>query len=165
MAPPLACSLTVSNLSHLSFNIFLAFCCSLAQLCLTLCYPMDCRRLGFPVLLYLLEFAQTHVHWVSDAIESHTEGFWMFCSFFFFNSENSLKSHSILYFRWIGAGFVSFLCMFYLQFRQWASFCCYCSVTKSYPTLYNPMDCSIPASSMYVPEFAQIHVHWVSDAT
>ena len=85
--------------------------------------------------------------------------------FFFFNSENSLKSHSILYFRWIGAGFVSFLCMFYLQFRQWASFCCYCSVTKSYPTLYNPMDCSIPASSMYVPEFAQIHVHWVSDAT
>ena len=29
---------------------------------------MNCSTLGFPVLRYLLEFAQTHVHWVSDAI-------------------------------------------------------------------------------------------------
>ena len=29
---------------------------------------MDCRMPGFPVLHYLLEFAQTQVHWVSDAI-------------------------------------------------------------------------------------------------
>jgi len=37
-------------------------CCSVAQLCLTLCDPMDCNMPGFPVLHYLLEFAQTHVH-------------------------------------------------------------------------------------------------------
>ena len=30
---------------------------------------MDCRTPGFPVLLYLPEFAQTHVHWVDDAIQ------------------------------------------------------------------------------------------------
>ena len=30
---------------------------------------MDCNTPGFPVLLYLLEFAQTHVHWVGDAIQ------------------------------------------------------------------------------------------------
>ena len=30
---------------------------------------MDCSTPGFPVLHYLLEFAQTHVHWV-DAIQS-----------------------------------------------------------------------------------------------
>ena len=30
---------------------------------------MDCSTLGFPVLCYLLEFAQTHVHWVGDAIQ------------------------------------------------------------------------------------------------
>ena len=30
---------------------------------------MDCSRPGFPVFHYLLEFAQTHVHWVSDAIQ------------------------------------------------------------------------------------------------
>ena len=29
---------------------------------------MDCSRPGFPVIHYLLEFAQTYVHWVSDAI-------------------------------------------------------------------------------------------------
>ena len=35
----------------------------------TLCDPMDCSIPGFPVLHYLLEFAQTQVHWVSDAIQ------------------------------------------------------------------------------------------------
>ena len=44
-------------------------CCSVAQLCLTLCDPMDCSMPGFPVLHYLLEFAQTHVRWVNDAIQ------------------------------------------------------------------------------------------------
>ena len=31
--------------------------------------PMDCRTPGFTVLQYLLEFAQLHVHGVSDAIQ------------------------------------------------------------------------------------------------
>ena len=44
-------------------------CCSIAKPCLTLCNPMDCSMPGFPVLHYLLEFAQTHVHWISDAIQ------------------------------------------------------------------------------------------------
>ena len=30
---------------------------------------MDCSLTGFPVLHYLLEFAETHAHWVSDAIQ------------------------------------------------------------------------------------------------
>ena len=34
-----------------------------------LCDPMDCSTPGFPVLHYLPEFAQTHVHWVIDAIQ------------------------------------------------------------------------------------------------
>ena len=33
------------------------------------CDLMDCSTPGFPVLHYLLEFAQTHVHWVGDAIQ------------------------------------------------------------------------------------------------
>jgi len=37
-------------------------CCSVAQLCLTLCDLMDCSTLGFPVLQYLPECAQSHVH-------------------------------------------------------------------------------------------------------
>ena len=53
---------------------FKAFCCCLvAQSCLTLCDPMDCSTPGFPVLHYLLEFAQIHVHWVSDTMQpSHS---------------------------------------------------------------------------------------------
>ena len=45
------------------------WCCSVAQLCLTLCNLMDCSTPGFSVLRHLLEFAQSHVHWVSDAIQ------------------------------------------------------------------------------------------------
>ena len=39
-------------------------CClhSVAKSCLTLCDPMGCSTPGFPVLHYLLEFAQIHVH-------------------------------------------------------------------------------------------------------
>ena len=36
---------------------------------LTLCHPLGCGVPGFPVLHYLLEFAQTHVHWVNEAIQ------------------------------------------------------------------------------------------------
>ena len=36
----------------------------------TLCDPMDCSMPGFPVLNHIPEFAQTHVHRVSDAIQS-----------------------------------------------------------------------------------------------
>ena len=32
-------------------------------------WPMDCSTPGFPVLHHLLELAQTHVHWVGDAIQ------------------------------------------------------------------------------------------------
>ena len=44
-------------------------CCSVAKSCLTLFDPMGCSIPGFSVLHYLPEFAQTHVHWVGDAIQ------------------------------------------------------------------------------------------------
>ena len=41
-----------------------------------------------------------------------------------------------------------------------------CSVTKSHLTFCNLTDCSMPGFPVlhYLPEFAQIHAHWVSDA-
>ena len=42
---------------------------SVAQSCPTLCDPMDCSTPGLLVHHQLLEFTQTHVHWVSDAIQ------------------------------------------------------------------------------------------------
>ena len=42
---------------------------SVAQLCLTLCDPMDFSTLGFPVQHQLLEPIQFHVHQVGDATQ------------------------------------------------------------------------------------------------
>ena len=44
-------------------------CCSVTKSCPTFCNSMDYSKPGFPVLHYLLEFAQTHVHWIGDAIQ------------------------------------------------------------------------------------------------
>ena len=44
---------------------------SVAQLCPTLCDPMNCSRPGFLVHHQLLELAQTNVHGVSDAIQPY----------------------------------------------------------------------------------------------
>ena len=47
--------------------------CSVAKLCLTLCNPMDCNTPGVPILHYLPEFVQTHVHCIGDTIQpSHS---------------------------------------------------------------------------------------------
>ena len=42
---------------------------SVVQSCLTLCDPMNHSTPGLPVHHQLREFTQTHVHWVSDAIQ------------------------------------------------------------------------------------------------
>ena len=42
---------------------------SVAQLCLTLCDPMDCSTSGFPVHHQLPDLVQIHVHWVGDVIQ------------------------------------------------------------------------------------------------
>ena len=41
-----------------------------------------------------------------------------------------------------------------------------CSVAKLCPTLWDPVDCSTPDSSVFhcLPELAPIHAHWVGDA-
>ena len=43
---------------------------------------------------------------------------------------------------------------------------CGCSAPKSCPVLFDPADCSAPGFHVlrYLPEFVQIHVHWVGDA-
>ena len=46
------------------------YSCSVAKLYQTLCDPKDYSTAGFPVLCYLPEFAQTHVHCVIDATQS-----------------------------------------------------------------------------------------------
>ena len=51
-----------SHISSVQFS-------SVTQSCLTLCDPMNHSTPGLLVHHQLLEFTQTHVHWVSDAIQ------------------------------------------------------------------------------------------------
>ena len=53
------------------------------------------------------------------------------------------------------------------SWRKSVPSCVLCSVAKSCPTLCDSMDCSKPGFPVlhHLPEFAQIHVHWVGDAT
>ena len=65
---------THNLLLSLSFLLLLFFpfaccCCSVSKLYLALCDLMDCSTPGYLVLHYLLELAQTHVHWVSDVFQ------------------------------------------------------------------------------------------------
>ena len=53
-----------SSLSHISVQFS-----SVAQSYWNLCDPMDCSTPGLPVHHQLLEFTQTQVHWVGDAIQ------------------------------------------------------------------------------------------------
>ena len=50
----------------LPLGALLLFSCSM---CPILCHPMDCSMPGCPVLHHLSELAQSHVHWVSGAIQ------------------------------------------------------------------------------------------------
>ena len=55
--------------AHVSVEEIKGFSCSVAKSYLTLCDPMNCSMPGLTVHHYLLESAQTHVHWVDDAIQ------------------------------------------------------------------------------------------------
>ena len=79
------CALMGQVLNHMiKIFLFSFFCCiyreewlthtsvqfsSVAQSCATLCDPMNRSTPGLPVHHQLLELTQTHIHWVSDAIQ------------------------------------------------------------------------------------------------
>ena len=82
------------------FYLLYCHCCSVAQWWPTLCDPVDCSTPGLPVLHCLPEFAQIHVHWVSDAISpSHPL---LLPSPFAFNlsQHQRFSSESVLCIRW-----------------------------------------------------------------
>ena len=60
--------ITVKTIVHGNLVLVLKVS-SVTQSCPILCDPMDCSTPGLPVHHQLLEFTQTHLHWVSDAIQ------------------------------------------------------------------------------------------------
>ena len=79
------------NFSQLPYSVQFS---SVAQLCLTLCNPMDCSKPGLSVHHQLPELIQIQVHWVGDAIQPSHPVSSIFPSIRVFSSE------SVLHIRW-----------------------------------------------------------------
>ena len=160
---------------------------SLAQLCLTLCDPMDCSTPGLPIHHQLQEFTQIHVHWVCDAIQpSHPL------------SSPSPPAHNLSQhqglFKWVSSLHqVAKILEFQLQHQslQWTprtDLLCWQSKRSLYTAklililirssissvqslsqvqlFVTPWNCSTPGLPVHhqLPEFTQTHFHQVSDA-
>ena len=74
-------------------------CCSVTQLCLT-CDAMDCSMPGFPLFHRLPELAQTHVYWVSDAIQPSHSLLSPFPPAFNLSQQRVFSNESALCIRW-----------------------------------------------------------------
>ena len=73
---------------------------SVTQSCPTLCDPMDCSTPGLPVHHQLLEFTQTHVHWVGDAIQPSHPLLFPSSPAFNLSQHQGLFYESVLCIRW-----------------------------------------------------------------
>ena len=115
---------------------------SVTQSCPTPCNPMNGNTPGLPVHHQLLEFTQTHVYWVGDAIQpSHSL---LSPSPPTFN----LSQHQDL-FKWVSSlNQVAKVLEFQLQLQSFQRIG-EGEVTQSCPTLCNPMDSSPSGSSIH----------------
>ena len=133
---------------------------SVTQSCLTLCDPMDCSTSGFPEHHQILELAQTHVHWIGDAIQpSHPLLFPSSPTF-------RLSQHQDI-FKWVSSSHkVAKLLEFQLQHQafQWifrvdflenvlVGSSCY---TRTHKGIFQPSVLSF----LYSPILTSIHDHW-----
>ena len=141
---------------------------SVTQSCPTLCDPMNHSTPGLPVHHQLPEFTQTHVHWVSDAIQpSHP-----------LSSPSppalSLSQHQGL-FKWVSyLHQVAKVLEFQLQYQSFwwtprtdlledglvGSPCSPRDSQESSPTPQLKSINSSPLSLLYSPTLTSIHDHW-----
>ena len=109
---------------------------SVAQSCPTLCDPMNSSMPGLPVHHQLPEFTQTHVHRVSDAIQPSDP-----LSSPSPPAPNPSQQQSL--FQWVNSSHeVAKLLEFQLQHHSFQR-------NFLYPTLCDPMNCSLSGSSVH----------------
>ena len=141
---------------------------SVAQSCLTLCDPVDCSTPGLPVHHQLLEFTQTHVHWVGDAIQpfhplsspsppafnlSHQKGLFQWVT----------SLHQVAKVLELQLQHQSFQWIFRTDFLQnWlvGSPCSPRESQESSPTLQFKSINSLVLSLLYSPTLTSIHDYW-----
>ena len=144
---------------------------SVTQLCLTLCNPMDCSTPGFPVHHQLLEFTQTHVHWVGDAIQpshplsspsppafhlSQPQGLFQWVS-------SSHQAAKVLEFQLQHQSFQLIFRTDFLQDGLVGSPCSSRDSQESSPTPQFKSINSLGLSFLYSPTLTSIHDHWKNE--
>ena len=85
-----------------------------------------------------------------------------FCQWINFSTGKFVGHFSFSFSSSMGSILVGYLC--WMQYSL--CFKAKCSVAKSQLTLHDPMDSGMPGFPVphCCPEFAQVHVHWISDA-
>ena len=141
---------------------------SITQSCLALCDPMNHSKPGFPVHHQLPEFTQTHVHWVSDAIQPSHPLLSPFPPAF------NLSQHQG-FFQWVRSSHqVAKVLEFQVQHQsfQWilrtnsllgglvGSLCSPRDSQESSPTPQFKSINSSALSFVYSPTLTSIHDHW-----
>ena len=129
------------------------------QSCPTLCDPMNCSTPGLPAHHQLPEFAQTHIHWVSDAIEpSHPLLSPLTCPQYLPESESFPMSQ---HFAWGGQSTrVSASASFLPKKSQgWSPYSPRDSQESSPTPQFKSIN-SLVLSFLYSPTLTSIHDHW-----
>ena len=128
---------------------------------------MGCRASGFPVHHHLLKPAQTHIHWVGDAIQPSHPLFFPFPLPSIFPSIRVFSRESALCIRWSKYQSFSFSISlpmniqgwFPLEWLAWPS----CSPWDSQESSPAPQFKSIKSlvlSLLYGPILTSVHDHW-----
>ena len=139
---------------------------SVAQSCSTLCDPMDCSKPSFPVHHQLLELAQTHVHWVGDALQHLILCRPLLLLPSIFPSIGIFSNESVLHIRWPKYWSFSFsispsneysgLIFFRMD---WFDLLAVQGTLKSLLQQFKSIS-SLPLSFLYSPTITSIHDYW-----
>ena len=141
---------------------------SVAHSCQTLCDPMDWSTPGFPDHHQLPELAQTHVHWVGDAIQpSHPLFSPLLLLLSIFPSIRVFSNESVLCIRWPKDWNSSFSISpsneysGLISFRMdWFDFLAVQGILKSSPASQFKSINSSTLSFLYAPTLISIHDCW-----
>ena len=138
------------------------------SVCMALCNPMNCSIPSFPVLHHLPELAQTHAHWVGDAIQpSHPLSF---PSPLPSNlpSIRVFSNESALCIRWPSIGASASASILPMNIQDWfplgwTALISSCSPRDSQQSSPTPQFKSINSSALsflHSPTLTSIHDHW-----
>ena len=149
-------------------NCLIHFCCSVSKLCLTLCNSMDCSMPGSSVLQYFLEFAQGHIYWVCDDIQSFYPLPPLLLLPSIFPSIRVFPNELAVHIRWPKYWNFSFSTSpsneysELISFRDWLVWSS-CSPRDSQESSPTPQFKSLNSSALnllYSPTFTSIHDYW-----